>query len=104
MVTEQSHSLICAVEEINELAGPGKGVTVIKVEDGDKVIAFLCTTDKQAKLDLETTKGRKLELTTFRAEVVARGGRGHQMVKRDTVKALPQPAVFVPLPQPVKES
>jgi DNA gyrase subunit A len=101
VVTEASHTLVTRVEEINELAGAGRGVTVIKVGEGDKVIAFLATSDKQALVQLETSKGRKLELTTFRQEPVSRGGRGHQMVKRDKVKALPQPAVFVALP--VKE-
>jgi DNA gyrase subunit A len=101
VVTEASHMLVTRVEEINELAGAGRGVTVIKVGEGDKVIAFLATTDKQALVPLETSKGRKLELTTFRQEPVSRGGRGHQMVKRDKVKALPQPPVFVALP--VKE-
>ena len=48
-------------------------------------------------------KGRKLELTTFRVEPVSRGGRGHQMVKKDKVKALPQPPVFVALPEPKGE-
>ena len=103
VVTEKSHSLICKVNEVNELAGPGRGVTVIKVADDDKVIAFLCTRDKQAAVPLETTKGRKLELTTFRAEVVGRGGRGHQMVKRDKLKPVSQPPLFVALPEPPKE-
>jgi len=102
VVTEESHTLVTRVEEINELAGPGRGVTVIKVDDDDKVIAFLATSDKQAQVALETTKGRKLELTTFRQDPVARGGKGHQMVKRDKVKALPQPPVFVALPEEKK--
>ena len=102
VVTEESHTLVTRVEEINELAGPGRGVTVIKVDDDDKVIAFLATSDKQAQVLLETTKGRRLELTTFRQEPVARGGRGHQLVKRDKVKALPQPPVFVALPEEKK--
>ena len=102
VVTEESHTLVTRVEEINELAGPGRGVTVIKVDDDDKVIAFLATSDKQAQVALETTKGRKLELTTFRQDPVARGGKGHQLVKRDKVKALPQPPVFVALPEEKK--
>ena len=54
---------------------------------------------------LETVKGgKKLELTTFRQEPVARGGKGHQLVKRDTMKVSALPPVFVPLPeQPAKE-
>ncbi len=102
VVTEESHTLVTRVEEINELAGPGRGVTVIKVDDDDKVIAFLATSDKQAQVALETTKGRKLELTTFRQDPVSRGGKGHQLVKRDKVKALPQPPVFVALPEEKK--
>src|SRR5207248_2415608 len=50
----------------------------------------------------ETTKGRKLELTTFRQEPVGRGGRGHQMVKRDTLKALSTGPVVQSLPEEKK--
>jgi len=98
VITEKSHTLVTRASEVNELAGPGRGVTVIKVGEGDKVVAFLATSQKNAVVQLETTKGRKLELTTFRQEPVSRGGRGHQLVKRDTVKPLAQPAVFVQLP------
>ncbi len=90
------------MDEINELAGPGRGVTVIKLDEDDKVIAFLCTRDKQASIPVETTKGRKLELTTFRQEPVSRGGKGHQLVKRDTVKALPTGPVVQALPEEKK--
>jgi DNA gyrase subunit A len=100
VVTEQAHALVTKANEVAELAGPGRGVTVIKVTEGDKVIAFLVTSKKDAEVSLETSKGRKLELTAFGHDPVARGGRGHQLVKRDTVKALPTPPVFVQLPPP----
>src|SRR5438477_674171 len=102
VITQKSHTLVTKVSEVNELAGPGRGVTVIKVGSDDKVVAFLATSKKDAVVPLETTKGRKLELTTFRQEPVSRGGRGHQLVKRDTVKALPPPPVFVALPEEKK--
>src|SRR4051812_3454712 len=102
VVTEESHTLVTKANEINELAGPGRGVTVIKVADDDKVIAFLCTRDKQAVVPLETTKGRKLELTTFRQEPVSRGGKGHQLVKRDTLKAPSTGPVVQALPEEKK--
>jgi hypothetical protein len=35
--------------------------------------------------------------------VVGRGGRGHQMVKRDKLKPVSQPPVFLALPEPPKE-
>jgi len=102
VMSESSHTLVCKVDEINELAGPGRGVTVIKLGEDDKVIAFLCTRDKQAVVPVETTKGRKLELTTFRQEPVSRGGKGHQLVKRDTVKPLPAAPIIQALPEEKK--
>ena len=102
VITEKSHTLVTKASEVNELAGPGRGVTVIKVAGDDKVIAFLCTSSKQAVIELETTKGRKVELSTFRQEPVARGGHGHQLVKRDKLKEPSMPPVFVALP-PEKE-
>src|SRR5438067_4549142 len=103
VITQKSHTLVTKVSEVNELAGPGRGVTVIKVSGDDRVIAFLCTSSKQAAIPLETTKGRKLELSTFRQEPVGRGGRGHQMVKRDKLKEPPLPPVFVALPEEEKK-
>jgi DNA gyrase subunit A len=102
VITEKSHTLVCRLSEVNELAGPGRGVTVIKVDADDKVIAFLCTSSKSAVVPLETSKGKKLELTTFRQEPVSRGGRGHQLVKRDKVKALPAGPVVTALPEEKK--
>src|SRR5438067_4026565 len=103
VVTQKSHTLVTKAMEVNELAGAGRGVTVIKVSGDDRVIAFLCTSSKQAAIPLETTKGRKLELSTFRQEPVGRGGRGHQMVKRDKLKEPPLPPVFVALPEEEKK-
>src|SRR4051812_16500237 len=102
VASKSAHTLVCKVDEINELAGPGRGVHVIKLGPDDEVIAFLCTRDKQAVVVLETTKGRKLELTTFRQEPVSRGGKGHQLVKRDTLKAPSTGPVVQALPEEKK--
>ena len=81
-----------------ELAGPGRGVTVIKVEKDDRVLAFLCTADKQQSLELETSKGRKLVLSPAKYELSARGGRGREMARKETVKLLAAPLQWTPLP------
>ena len=52
-----------------------------------------------AVLEVETTKGRKLTLTPNRYEVTARGGRGHEMVKRDRLKLAALPILWTPLPE-----
>src|SRR5262249_9467512 len=46
VVTHESRALVCKVEEVNELSGPGRGVTVIKVPEGDRVMGFIATAHK----------------------------------------------------------
>jgi DNA gyrase subunit A len=98
VVTEHARALVTRASEVNELAGPGRGVTVIKVEQEDRVIGFLCTSDRQATLELETSKGRKLVLSPAKYEVSSRGGRGREMAKRETVKLVAAPVEWTPLP------
>jgi DNA gyrase subunit A len=104
VVTEKSHALVCKVKEVNELAGPGRGVTVIKVGADDRVLAFLCTTDKEQRIELESGKGKKLRLTVKSYEVKGRGGKGHEMVRKDKVKIAERAIQFVPLPEAKPEA
>jgi DNA gyrase subunit A len=67
------------------------------------VLAFLCTADKEARLELETSKGKKLVLSPTKYEVSARGGRGREMARKETVKLLPMPLQRTPLPEEKKE-
>ena len=99
VVTQSSHALVCKVKEINELAGPGRGVTVIKVPAGDQVVAFLCTSDKEQRIELESGKGKKLSLGVKTYELAARGGKGREMVKKDKVKVAQRPIAFLALPE-----
>jgi DNA gyrase subunit A len=101
VVTEDAYALVTKAKDINELAGAGRGVRVIKVQQGDKVVGFLCTSDKKAKLPLETSKGRKLELTV--REPSSRGGKGRQLVRKDTVKPLSTGPVVQALPAEEKK-
>ena len=103
VVTEHARALVTKAAEVNELAGPGRGVTVIKVEKDDRVIGFLCTTDKEQVLELETSKGRKLVLSPVKYELSSRGGRGREMARKETVKLLPAPPAWTPLPGEKKE-
>jgi DNA gyrase subunit A len=103
VVTKNTNALVCKVNEVNELAGPGRGVTVIKTAEDDQVMAFLCTSKKDAELNIETTKGKNLKLTPVRYEVTGRGGKGREMSKKDTVKSISRPLEFVTLPEAPKE-
>jgi DNA gyrase subunit A len=100
-ITEKSNALICLADEINELAGPGRGVTVIKVAPDDRVVTFMCTSDRDATIELETEKGKKIALYVGRNEISSRGGKGRPFFRTDRVKRVVTSAVtFVPLPEP----
>jgi len=103
VVTEASNVLVCRANEINELAGPGRGVTVIKVAPDDRVIAFLCSTDKKAELKVETEKGRKFTVELGKSPVFARGARGRPLNRKEKVKPIAGPPVVVQLPEKAPE-
>jgi DNA gyrase subunit A len=103
LVTEKSHWLVIKANEVKELAGPGRGVTVIKVGADDRVVAFISTAATKAAVPLESSKGRKLELAPFGHELGKRGGHGRQMVKREKVKPVSTGPVVLALPEAPKE-
>jgi DNA gyrase subunit A len=85
VITEKSNALSCRVDEVNELSGPGRGVTVIKVAPDDRVVAFFVTSDRDRKMELETVKGKTVELKVGR-EVGTRGGKGRPFFRTDRIK------------------
>ncbi|MEM9489985.1 MAG: DNA gyrase C-terminal beta-propeller domain-containing protein, partial [Myxococcota bacterium] len=90
--TAKGHILVCPAEEINKLENPGKGVIVIKVDSGDRVIGFLSGQGTSDVLHLETAKGgKKFEIRADRRRLRSRGGKGQQLVKRTTLIVSPQP-------------
>jgi DNA gyrase subunit A len=99
VVTKKTNALVCKVDEVNELAGPGRGVTVIKTADDDQVMTFLCTSKKDVEIQLETAKGKTLKFSPGRYEVTGRGGKGREMSKKDEVKQVIRPLDLVLLPE-----
>ena len=57
--TRNAHVMICKAEEINQLEGPGRGVTVIKTDEDDQVIGFLSSANKNEELVIESESGKK---------------------------------------------
>ncbi|WP_157232325.1 DNA gyrase/topoisomerase IV subunit A [Hyalangium minutum] len=105
VLTDKTSALVCKANEVNELQGPGKGVMVIKVEDGDRVVEFLSVPpgQKDKSIEFETQKGRKLSLNPGKYEVTGRGGKGHEMSRKDAVKEVIRPVTFIPLPEQKKD-
>jgi DNA gyrase subunit A len=86
VVTAGGRALVCFAEEVTELAGPGRGVTVIKVEEGDGVWGFGLGKEGADEIVVaETEGGKKIAVGPGHDEVVSRGGKGRQVAKRTKV-------------------
>jgi uncharacterized protein GlcG (DUF336 family) len=60
--TSDGHVLHCKAEEINKLEGPGRGVTVVKTGDDERVIGFVAG-DKATTMVIENAAGKAWTLT-----------------------------------------
>ena len=95
--TRDGHVLLCKADEIAKLEGPGRGVTVIKTEDDDVVIGFIAgLKSDQLVLAAEKT-GKRFEIPADPKQVKGRGGKGHQIIKRTQLVAVPRPVTIQPL-------
>ena len=73
-------------DEAAELANPGKGVTMIKVEDDDVVVGFgLGDPYGDEILIAELDNGKKVSMGPGHDEVTSRGGKGHTLARKAKV-------------------
>ncbi len=95
LASADGHCLHFAVHEINILSGVGKGVIGIKLEDSDTCLGGRLITRGSEVLVVETSGGKTMEFTG-RYEVVSRGGKGFEAVKRTSfVRIVPPPIELV---------
>jgi DNA gyrase subunit A len=95
LASADGHVIHFRIDEINVLAGIGKGVIGIKMADDDKCLGGALITRKSQMLQVETSGGKVLEYTG-RHETVARGGKGFEAVKRSSlVRIIPPPIELV---------
>ena len=78
------------------LSGPGRGVTVIKLEKEDRVIGFRLFTGQSNQLVLLKEDGAKLAVSPKKYQVVSRGGKGHALFKRGTLSGVEPQEVQLP--------
>jgi DNA gyrase subunit A len=78
---------------VNLLAGPGKGVTLIKLGAGDEVLsAFTASRD----VSIEKSTGATQKITAGNRAVTSRGGKGQALLKRGKIKGVVGPEIVVP--------
>ncbi|WP_428938234.1 DNA gyrase/topoisomerase IV subunit A [Fontivita pretiosa] len=90
--------IVAPAAEINFLSGPGKGVLLIKLEKGDRLIGAITAVDDRDTLTVKTSMGGEQRLNTARYKVTSRGGKGHEFVSRGQIVEVIHPPVTTPPP------
>jgi DNA gyrase subunit A len=81
--TRQARAMLCKVEDINFLGGPGRGVILIKLQkQDDRLLGFIASTGDRDLLTVETTRGAEQTISTAKYEVTGRGGKGRELLQR----------------------
>jgi DNA gyrase subunit A len=81
--TRAGRALMCTVDEVSYLSGPGKGVMLVKLDEkDDALVGVKAVKDDQDPLVLETSLGGEQRLTRSKLDLAARGGKGREAIKR----------------------
>jgi DNA gyrase subunit A len=96
--TAEGRGLLCQVDEVNYLAGPGRGVILIKLGDEDRVLGFIASSGDRDLLTVETTRGAEQTISTGKYEVTGRGGKGRELLQRGQFTRILWPTPEAPPP------
>jgi DNA gyrase subunit A len=81
--TREARAILCRVDEVNFLSGPGRGVILIKlVSKADRVLGFVASSGDRDLLTVETSRGAEQTISTAKYEVTGRGGKGRELLQR----------------------
>ena len=81
--TREARAILCKVDEVNFLSGPGRGVILIKLSSAeDRVLGFIASTGDRDLMTVETTRGAEQTISTTKYEVTGRGGKGRELLQR----------------------
>jgi DNA gyrase subunit A len=97
--TRDARAILCKAAEVNFLAGPGRGVILIKLSsDDDRVLGFVASTGDRNLLTVETSRGAEQTISTAKYEVTGRGGKGRELLQRGQFTRVIAPVPDAPQP------
>jgi DNA gyrase subunit A len=96
LASAEGHVIHFPIGQINILAGVGKGVMGIKLEEDDTCLGGALISERNTKLVMETANGNTLDFRGDKYELTSRAGKGFEAVKRTTfVRVVPPPIELV---------
>lgn len=104
-VSKQRRVLTCDIEEVSYLASAGRGVVLMKLGDGDALLAVTASAQKTHGIDVKTSLGGTQRITIDKYEKSSRGGKGKEAIKRGTfVEVVKAEVAAPPAPAEVTEA
>ncbi|HSF10836.1 MAG TPA: DNA gyrase C-terminal beta-propeller domain-containing protein, partial [Nitrospirales bacterium] len=97
VVSARGRALLCQAEEVAQLAGPGRGVIVLKLDQNDTVVGFRLLSSKEEELVLAKEDGGTLSVSLRKYQVVGRGGKGHPLLRRGRLTSMIPTELTVPI-------
>ena len=80
--TREARAMLTRADEVNFLSGPGRGVILIKLGKGDRVLGFVASSGDRDLMTVETSRGAEQTISTGKYEVTGRGGKGRELLQR----------------------
>jgi DNA gyrase subunit A len=96
--TREARAMITRADEVNFLSGPGRGVILIKLGAGDRVLGFIASRGDRDLMTVETSRGAEQTVSTGKYEVTGRGGKGRELLQRGSFTRVVPPELEAPLP------
>ena len=94
--TRQARAMLCKVDEVNFLGGPGRGVILIKLQkQDDRLLGFMASSGDRDLMTVETTRGAEQTISTAKYEVTGRGGKGRELLQRGEFVRVVPPAIEI---------
>lgn len=84
-ISADCRAMVCSVDEINYLSGPGKGVILIKLSKKDRLLGFKASTGDRDLLVVETNRGAQKTVSTAKYRTTGRGGVGNEIQKNGRI-------------------
>jgi DNA gyrase subunit A len=80
--SKEARAVLTKADEVNFLSGPGRGVILIKLGAGDRVLGFIASRGDRDLMTVETSRGAEQTISTAKYEVTGRGGKGRELLQR----------------------
>ena len=94
--TREARAMLCPVEEVNVLSGPGRGVILIKIDEKkDRLLGFIASRGDRDLMVVETSRGAEQTVSTAKYDVTSRGGKGRELLQRGSFTRIVPPAAIV---------